>query len=528
MKRRRIYRPKTAVVLAALISCGSLAATTLSDHDALGYDRQERFRKVPVVMVVLDEFPIATLMNKKGVIDDDLFPNFARIQRDSTWFRNTTTPSAFTNRAVPALLTGDLPRNFDSTTKRSSLFNLLGGSYDIRANETELGNLCPSSACDDASTPAMESLRDRYERLFPGARGEEFLRFLSYFQKVNTPRFYFMHLVMPHQPWRYLPTGQAYPQTSPIPGELDPPGKGKEWAKDKWLVTQAYQRHLLQTALLDRQIGVLIDRLKSKEIYGRSLLVVTADHGIAYAPGASKRMVTDDTIGHIGAVPLFVKKPRQRNRRISDRPLQTIDIVPTVTDVLRLSDPAENIDGISGFRNNFPKRRKRVVEWTEAGPRLRSKFDVAKMKYDMFGKSDDGLDLFKTGPGKTRGFVGRDIAEFNLTLPASSSVTLKDGFDVETTDDDAPLLPALLEGTLNGEDAHRGDKLVVVMNGRVVAVTRTYQNPNGEIIRFYSMLPPKWFGDPPNELDIYLLEDASSRTLAPLLEETSPSVFIDQ
>jgi hypothetical protein len=49
-----------------------------------------------------------------------------------------------------------------------------------------------------------------------------------------------------------------------------------------------------------------------------------------------------------------------------------------------------------------------------------------------------------------------------------------------------------------------------------------------KIVRFYSMLPPKWFEDPPNELDLYLIEDASSRTLAPLVEEPAPSMLVDQ
>lgn len=42
----------------------------------------------PIVHVVLDEFPLSTLVGPDGKIDAKLFPNFARLTRESTWYRN--------------------------------------------------------------------------------------------------------------------------------------------------------------------------------------------------------------------------------------------------------------------------------------------------------------------------------------------------------------------------------------------------------------------------------------------------------
>lgn len=524
MNQRRRFRPTTVSALAAMIACGSLAAT-LPKRRALGFIEQDRFRKVPIVMVVFDEFPLATLMNAKGKIDGNLFPNFARIQRDSVWFRNATTVSSFTAKAMPSLLTGRYPQHLtDPAARRSSIFNLLGGAYNIRAKEEKFSELCPSNACEDSATPATERLAQRYKRIFPGARGDIFLRFLGYLRDVDKPRFYFMHLAMPHSPWRYLPTGQAYPQIRPIPGEYDSPGKGKEWLKDQWLVTQAYQRHLLQTALLDRQVGVLINKLKQKDIYGRSLFIVTADHGIAYGPGASKRVIVKKTIGHISAVPLFVKLPRQKRGRISDRPLQTIDLVPTIADILNLSSSPQGIDGISGFRNRFPRHRRRTTEGLEIGFRGLAKYEVAKMKYGMFNKKNRTLDLFLLGPGGTRLFVGRPVDDMNLAPPGTTTVSVNDLETHENADPNAPLLPALLEGRLNGVEPDAGEKVAIAMNGRVVAVTRTYSKDG--LAHFYAMLPPRWFGTPPNEVEFYLVEDTASETLVPLPHVDSPAEYI--
>ena len=59
---KKTVRPMAALGVAALIVAGSLLAS-LPENNALGFIRQDSFRKVPVVVVLFDEFPIATLMN---------------------------------------------------------------------------------------------------------------------------------------------------------------------------------------------------------------------------------------------------------------------------------------------------------------------------------------------------------------------------------------------------------------------------------------------------------------------------------
>ena len=49
--------------------------------------------RAPVVMVVFDEFPVTDLLTADGEIDAERFPSFARLARESTWFRNTTSVS---------------------------------------------------------------------------------------------------------------------------------------------------------------------------------------------------------------------------------------------------------------------------------------------------------------------------------------------------------------------------------------------------------------------------------------------------
>jgi hypothetical protein len=63
----------------------------------------------PVVMVLFDEFPLRSLLDSKGQIDRRVYPNFARLADQSTWYRNATGVAGFTSWAMPAMLTGNYP-----------------------------------------------------------------------------------------------------------------------------------------------------------------------------------------------------------------------------------------------------------------------------------------------------------------------------------------------------------------------------------------------------------------------------------
>ena len=79
---------------------------------------------VPVVLIVFDEFPIATMMDKHQNIDASRYPNFAELSHEANWYRNATTVSGSTVRAVPAILTGQMPQ-------RMATKSIAGKQHDI-------------------------------------------------------------------------------------------------------------------------------------------------------------------------------------------------------------------------------------------------------------------------------------------------------------------------------------------------------------------------------------------------------------
>ena len=64
----------------------------------------------PVVVVVFDEFPLASLLDEDRAIDPIRFPNIARLAAESYWFRNATSVSDSTLMSIPAILSGLSPQ----------------------------------------------------------------------------------------------------------------------------------------------------------------------------------------------------------------------------------------------------------------------------------------------------------------------------------------------------------------------------------------------------------------------------------
>ena len=118
------------------------------------------------------------------------------------------------------------------------------------------------------------------------------------------------------------------------------------WTGDPELAIQAQQRHLLQVGYTDLALGRILDKLEKTGLYDESLVVVVADHGVSFRPHGERRRVEEGNMEEIVFVPLFVKPPGQTEGRIVDEHARTIDILPTIADVLGVEIPWET-DGRS-------------------------------------------------------------------------------------------------------------------------------------------------------------------------------------
>lgn len=505
-----------ATVLVGVFLFVSSGRTRGSKEQALGPPN----RPAPIVILAFDELPVASLMNERGDIDGRLYPNFARLRHDSIWFRNATTVATSTRKAIPALLTGTHPGHDELATREShNLFTLLGSSYRVRTPHAVPG-VCGPPVCGAGQQSGDAVALPKELRVFgPGPRGRDLTKFLGFLGDDDQPEIYFLHLVMPHSPWRYLPSGQRYAGTEPTPGETEVVGFGKAWRRDAWLVVQAYQRHLLQVGFSDVVLGALLRRLEATDVYDEALVVVTADHGIGLRPGLPKRLVRKETAGEIAAVPLFLKLPFQERGRVSDLPVQLIDVVPTIADVVNIPDLWRDIDGSSALNHSIDPSRMRRIEGVELDPRGIEKYQMVKRKYETFGRYEGSIDLFELGPGSSERLLGRRPTELQVVAGGVVTVHVANRQIYENATRDDAFFPGLLEGTLHGTDAKTRPVVAVAVNGRIAAVTRSSSDRG--VVRFYCVLPPESFTGPPNDLEIFLVEDPEAGRLTRLKDSNT-------
>ncbi|HEU4425805.1 MAG TPA: sulfatase-like hydrolase/transferase, partial [Pilimelia sp.] len=397
------YAAVGPVVFALLFVFGSPASGVVLTRYRPGAAAAAVGPHPPVVLIVFDELPTLSLLDSSSKIDAARFPNFARLAGRSTWYRNATGVSGWTPQALPAMLTGRYPAK-DAAPHYSqypdNLFTLLGSRYDLRVQES-ITQLCPPRLCERAvaqrgglpvmleeSAALLQDIVSPQERHRDPTAGfqeptvadqpqagvtpptdpkfrwntlddNQPVRFRDFVTGLSEtapaaatgssrPTAHVLHLLLPHTPWRYLPSGVQYeaPEDLPTDGE--------------WWPILARQRHLLQLGYADRLLGATLDALEDSGLFDRSLVVVTADHGVSFTPGSVGRSLTAvrRSAAEVLWVPLFIKRPGQGDGVVDDRNWEHVDLVPTVADIAGMRVPW-HVDGLSALRQRRATADKR-------------------------------------------------------------------------------------------------------------------------------------------------------------------------
>ncbi len=505
--------------------------------------------RTPIVMIVFDEFPLISLLDKDLRVDESRYPHFAALARESHWFRDATTVHQMTTHAVPALLTGryadwsQLPIQADYP---QNLFTWLEGTHRLKVFEP-VTRLCPNSVGEngEASKPIGQRLRslaadlsvvylhlvapNEWSARLPAVthgwkdfrtgaccgslvvsedRPRQFARFLDSLDNGPQPAVYFVHLVLPHWPFNFLPSGKHYGINAELDGVVPP---GHQWGSCEERVNRTYQRHLLQIGYADALLGRAVERLKQMGLYERCLLVVAADHGICFQPGDSYRHLSATNYPDILRVPLFIKKPQQKNGVVSDRKVQLIDVLPTIAEMLGEKLPWP-VDGRSALDESQPEWSERVcfnreTKWT-FGRELDGNFGGLARKLALFGAgSPDGL--YRAGPHPE--LVGRPVAEIGVAGDSGVTIETDKARFLTSVDPHGAFLPAHLKGVAYTAGASDGLlDLAVALNGTICTVTRSHDHSGGAG-QWAAMLPEDAFQKGRNRVDVFVVRTAEGK-----------------
>ena len=328
---------------------------------------------------------------------------------------------------------------------------------------------------------------------------EDFEIFLDEFSPTEAPStFHFVHVLLPHSPWRWMPSGRAYETSFEIEG-VDESGR---WVNDPTQVWQGYQRHLLQLGYTDKVLGRVLNRMQSRGLFDKALVVVAADHGISFIPGQPRRRANRWNLADIARVPLFIKLPGQRHGRIVMRSARTIDILPTVADVLNvqipwvvdgrsLLDPTDAEEDVVLLQDDGT-----IVEASSAAID-RGLRHTLRRKDALFGDGTDSLYRIGAHVRLLGAAVNRQ------TQATAARVHFDDPEQFVDVDLSSRFAPLRVTGTIEAGDIRGRPELAVVVNGKVAALTRWY-NDNG-VRRFSALLPEATLTDGENRVEVYAI-----------------------
>jgi arylsulfatase A-like enzyme len=106
------------------------------------------------------------------------------------------------------------------------------------------------------------------------------------------------------------------------------------------------RRYAAEVRCVDSAIGDLLEALERRGFLASAALVITADHGEALMNDhgyyfSHGNGLTEDQV----RVPLLVRLPGQSKPHVINEPVSTVDILPTVLQILQITPP-KDIDGV--------------------------------------------------------------------------------------------------------------------------------------------------------------------------------------
>ena len=511
--------------------------------------------RAPIVVVLFDELPLSSLVDDHGHVDAVRYPAFAELERTSTWFRNAYAVYDSTEHAQPSIMDGNYPAAGElpvAADHPASLFTLLGKTHRMNVSE-EATALCPRGLCKDPrlAEPYGERIRsmasdlglvwlhmvspagleaklpsvsdnwgnfsggagvpntDNVEANLDSARKGRFDAWVRGITPGARPQLSLKHTLLPHVPWQFLPDAKVYGN-----GDNPIPGLSSESYGDPTQVESLYQRHMLQLGFADRELGELIRHLKREALFDKSLIVVTADHGVAFDTGErDRRTITRENAEQIGSIPLFVKAPGQVRGMVNAAYAETVDIVPTIFDVLNVR-PLVRMDGRSAFSPEVQRRRSvRILQRRTFKPLRftaseweRGKAAAVARKLRLFGVGRDGpLRLFRIGPHPE--LLSRPVRSF--PVERSRGAHFVDGDDYARVDLRSSRVPSWVTGSLEGVPT--GIDLAIAVNGRIAALTKSFHLATDDRTLFAAMVPESSFRTGRNRVELFAVRGAGAK-----------------
>ncbi|MCI0613605.1 sulfatase-like hydrolase/transferase [bacterium] len=311
------------------------------------------------VIIVLLDAAGAKLFTTHGY-QRETTPNIEKLFQEGVQFDKTYCQAVYTLASTTSMMTGLDPfrhQLYDRQNKLPDQIETLAERFTKNGYTTATfvanGNVSPHFG----NTQGFQVVREVHnEPGYTGWASDITNRFTEWLQTLNRDKnfFVYLHYREPHGPFN-PPKGFKHQFTDPNydrfreasdemrrklqTGEVTP------IQADYDFITAAYDENLRYG---DYEVGRLMQKLKDMKLYDRTIVIVTADHGEAFwehgFQGHNSQLYEESI--HIPLIIKFASKTDFHGKHIKT-PVRTIDLYPSLVDLLELPNNDMDVDGTS-------------------------------------------------------------------------------------------------------------------------------------------------------------------------------------
>jgi hypothetical protein len=220
--------------------------------------------------------------------------------------------------------------------------------------------------------------RDREALVGPGWQLGDIQSFIDDISNTSNEALHVLHTLLPHRSWGLASDFRVF---KPIGNNLGP--------KDRIEALDNYRDFLQQLMATDAAVLDLLKKLRESENWGRTMLIVTADHGITFEEGFFHRGVKygidKEGLGIVEdlyRVPFFIKYPNQMESKVNDCAVSHLDVLPTIAATKGVVTEWK-FDGTNLEDNCAYQAKRKVLGVGEEGI-ISSSFSAAQKRADFY------------------------------------------------------------------------------------------------------------------------------------------------
>jgi arylsulfatase A-like enzyme len=349
-------------------------------------------------------------------------PNIQNLMKDSIQFDRAYTQAVYTLASTATLMSGLDPFRHQIIYRRSKLPNatytlaerFLDSGY---ATGTFVSNGNASSTF--GMTQGFQEVREVFrEPTYSGWGMDITNRFTNWLQTLKSghPFFAYIHYREPHAPFNPPesfknqftdPNYTGYKDASYEMRRKINMGEVSATQADRDFIEATYDENLRYG---DHEVGRVIKKLKDMKLYDNTILIVTSDHGEAFwehnFQGHNSQLYEESV--HIPLIVKLSSKTELPKKKVNN-PVRTVDLYPTLVDLLELSRRNWNVDGqsfipylVSDKLDDAPVLTQTIAEqaysWMEGN---------YKYIYHRHTRSEELYNL-KNDPGERKNLIKSD------------------------------------------------------------------------------------------------------------------------